>query len=54
MRWLLVVLGMSLLGAAGWWLGEPLGIFGSFTLSMIASGVGLWGSRKIVDELLPE
>ena len=33
---------MTLGGAAGWWLGDFIGIMTAVILSAIGSGVGLW------------
>lgn len=31
----------------GWWLGTPLGFMGSFALSMVGTGVGLYYGRRL-------
>ena len=53
MRGILIMTAMSLLGAAGWYPGEPLGIYGSLVISMVASGVGFYAGRRFVREFLP-
>lgn len=53
MRWFLVMLLMSALGWVGWFAGSPLGLGGSFVLSMIGSGIGMYLGRKLVNEYLP-
>jgi hypothetical protein len=37
-------LGMTLGGYVGWYLGAPISFFTAFMLSMVFTGVGLWGA----------
>jgi len=44
----LVVLVTATLGSAiGGWLGRPFGIFSVFVLSIVGTGVGIWGGRRL-------
>jgi hypothetical protein len=49
---LLVLLGTTLGGAIGWWVGEHIGIMTAFFLSMIGMGAGLYFSRWVVKNYL--
>jgi hypothetical protein len=40
------LVGATLGGAAGWWVGEPVGMMTAFMLSMVGTGVGLYAGRK--------
>lgn len=53
MRGLAVLLGSTIGGALGWWVGSPAGIFGSMTLSAVGSGVGLYLVRRLWNEYMP-
>ena len=33
----------------GWWLGNPFGIWGAFSLSMIGMGLGMYLGRRYID-----
>jgi hypothetical protein len=46
-------LGLTIGGAAGWWLGAYFGLFGAFVVSTVGSGVGLYYARRVIDEYLP-
>jgi hypothetical protein len=39
----LALVGASLGGWAGWWAGEHFGIMTAFVLSMIGTGLGIYG-----------
>ena len=41
---LLNFLGMTLGGYVGWYLGAPISFFTAFMLSMVGTGLGLWGA----------
>jgi hypothetical protein len=47
MEKLLVMLGATVGGWAGWAAGEPLGIWGAVMLSAVGTGVGLYLGRRI-------
>lgn len=49
MKKLLVMLGSTMGSYAGWWLGAPGGIFGSFLVSMIGLGFGMWAGARVAD-----
>ena len=48
----LVLIGSTIGGAAGWWLGDALGggIMGAFIVSMIGTGIGIYAGRRIAQE----
>jgi hypothetical protein len=37
-------LGMTIGGYVGWYLGQPVSFFTAFMLSMVGTGLGLWGA----------
>ncbi len=37
-------IGMTIGGWVGWALGEPISFFTAFMLSMVGTGLGLWGA----------
>jgi hypothetical protein len=41
-------LGMTVGGYVGWYLGAPISVFTAFMLSMVGTGVGLWGATWAV------
>lgn len=47
MKTFLVMLLSSAGSYFGWWLGTPFGLFGSFVLSMIGFGVGMWFGARL-------
>ncbi|WP_396206143.1 hypothetical protein [Gemmatimonas sp.] len=49
MKKLLVMVGSTAGSALGWWLGTPGGIFGSFIVSMVGLGVGMWAGARIAE-----
>ncbi len=49
---LLGFVGATLLGAAGWWLGDRVGFMTAFIVSTVASGVGLYAGRRIARDYL--
>ncbi len=52
METLLGLLGATVLGAMGWWLGEGVGFMTAFMVSTLASGVGLYAGRRFFREYL--
>ena len=44
--------GATVLGAVGWWAGEPEGMFTAFVLSMVGTGIGLYLGRRMAAHLL--
>jgi len=49
MKKLLVMVGSTAESALGWWLGTPGGIFGSFIVSMVGLGLGMWAGARIAE-----
>ena len=41
-------LGMTVGGWVGWALGAPISIFTAFMLSIVGTGLGLWGAQWMV------
>ena len=52
MKGLLIMIGTSAAGWAGWWLCEGLDIMIQYSVSIIAAGVGYYYTRKFVENLL--
>jgi hypothetical protein len=54
-RWtmskLLILLGASVGGAIGWWLGARVGIMTAFVVSMLGTGIGVYVGRRIATSL---
>ena len=46
MEMLLSFIGASVVGSAGWWLGDRVGFMTAFMLSMVGTGVGMYAGRK--------
>jgi hypothetical protein len=46
------VVGTSVLGGVGWWLGEMLNLGAAVVLSAVGSGVGLYWGRRLFDDWL--
>jgi len=46
MRKLLSLVGATVGGAAGWWLGAHVGLLTAFTLSLVGTGAGLYAGRR--------
>ena len=41
-------LGMTIGGYVGWYIGLPVSVFTAFMLSMVGTGLGLWGAMWAV------
>lgn len=52
MRGILGLLGASLTGWAGWWLGAKVGFTTAILLSAVASGVGMYAGYRWFDQNL--
>ena len=52
MKGFLILLGTSALGWGGWWLCSEWGLMIQYTVSVIASGVGYYYTKKLVENLL--
>ncbi len=46
MQALLGFVGAAVLGAAGWWIGDHVGLMTAFMVSTVGSGVGLYAGRR--------
>lgn len=51
MKKLFVFIGSTGGSYLGWWLGTPGGIFGSFVVSMVGLGAGMWAGARLADRL---
>lgn len=47
---LLYLIGATVGGAFGWWVGNFVGFMTAFFLSTIGSGFGIWAGRKLADQ----
>lgn len=47
MTGMFVMIGATLGGYVGWWLGERFGLFAALMLSLVGTAVGVYFSRKI-------
>ncbi len=52
MKGVLVLIGTSAVGWAGWWLCDSLDVMIQYAVSVIASGVGYYYTKKFVDRHL--
>ena len=48
---LLALVGASVGGAVGWWLGAPVGTMTAFLLSMVGTALGVYAGRRIAARL---
>jgi len=46
MEKLIVLVGSSVGGALGWWLGAQVGIMTAFFVSMVGTGAGIYFARR--------
>jgi hypothetical protein len=53
MKRLLNMLAMTIGGYIGWWLGAFVSIFTAFIISMVGTGLGLYGAQRLSKRLLP-
>ena len=53
MRKIISMLGSSIVGGVGWWIGYKVGIMTAVVLSGIGSGVGVWLAYRFASEYLP-
>jgi hypothetical protein len=49
---LLAIVGTTIGGGIGWWLGARAGVMTAFILSMVGTGAGLYASRWFVNTYL--
>lgn len=50
---LLVLLGATIGGYAGWWLGAHVGVMTAFLLSIVGTAVGVYGARRAAQHYVP-
>jgi hypothetical protein len=53
MQKLLTMLGMTVGGYVGWFVGAPIGIFTAFTLSIVGTAAGVYAARRLAQPYLP-
>ena len=53
MQKLFTMLGMTIGGYVGWFIGAPVGIFTAFILSIIGTGAGVYAGRRFAERFLP-
>jgi hypothetical protein len=44
---MLALVASMVVGSAGWWLGEKIGLFSAFTLSAVGTGLGIYLGRRL-------
>jgi hypothetical protein len=49
---LFVLIGATVGGAVGWWLGERVGFMTAFVLSLVGTGFGMYAGGRIAREYL--
>ncbi len=50
---LLALVGATLGGAVGWWLGSLIGLMTAFIISIVGTALGVYAGRRFADEYLP-
>ena len=53
MRGMIAMLGSTVGGGIGWWLGAHVGVMTAFMVSTVGTGVGLYAARRACDTYLP-
>jgi hypothetical protein len=53
MRGFIAMLGGSLGGALGWWVGRLEGVMTAFFLSVVGTAAGVYVVRRLMEEYLP-
>jgi hypothetical protein len=53
MKKLLVLVGTTVGGAIGWWIGDRVGIMTAFIMSMVGTGLGMYVGIRIAREYGP-
>jgi hypothetical protein len=48
---LLVLVGSTIGGGIGWWLGDRVGMMTAFIVSMVGTGVGIYAGRRVANML---
>ncbi|HVH66416.1 MAG TPA: hypothetical protein VM716_00965 [Gemmatimonadales bacterium] len=49
---LLTLVGASVGGAIGWWLGARIGVMTAFFVSMVGTGVGIYAGRRVAASII--
>jgi hypothetical protein len=49
---LLAMVGATVLGSVGWWIGAHMGFMTAFILSMVGTGGGLYLGRRVAHDYL--
>lgn len=50
---MIVLVTTTVLGAVGWWIGDLIGVFTAFVLSIVGTAAGVYLARRFVQEYLP-
>jgi len=50
---LLALVGATLGGAVGWWLGSRIGLMTAFFLAVVGTALGVYGGRRLAAHFLP-
>jgi hypothetical protein len=45
-----MVIGSTLGSYAGWWLGAHAGVMSAFVVSMVGTGLGIYGGRRVAQQ----
>ncbi len=53
MERLVVTIGATIGGSAGWWLGERGGLMAAFLVSMVGTAGGVYAGRRFIRDYLP-
>ena len=53
MNWLIIMVGTSIGGGIGWWLGARFDIMTAFILSMVGTAVSYYYCRRFITEHMP-
>ncbi|MDZ4673204.1 MAG: hypothetical protein SGI84_02055 [Gemmatimonadota bacterium] len=53
MKKLLGLVGATIGGAAGWWLGAQVGVMTAFAVSMVGTGLGMYWAVRWFRDYLP-
>ena len=47
---LFMVVGSTIGSYAGWWLGAHVGVMSAFVVSMVGTGLGIYGGRRVAQQ----
>jgi hypothetical protein len=53
MKAFIVLVGASIAGGIGWWVGAAVGMWTAFVVSTVATAAGAYATRRLCDEYLP-